>query len=124
MNSTRSRHRRQYALSCDSTHAEELVTSIDDRLNHIIGELIGSGITLEQALDVFEAKYIAAAMHASDGNVTRASRTLGVHRNTLHNKLRTQNSVTGYVAKLGRKRSRPRSGTGSGSKRTPGGRRG
>ncbi len=92
------------------------MTTIDDRLNHIIAELIGGGIPLDQALEVFEAKYIAAAMDASEGNVTRASRALGVHRNTLHNKLRTQSAATGYVATMRRKR-RSSSSRGSGKSR-------
>ena len=37
------------------------------------------------AVEAFEGKYIVAAMTASKGNVTQASRKLGVHRNTLHN---------------------------------------
>ena len=76
------------------------MSTIDDRLNLIIRELIGNGITLEQAVEAFEGKYIVAAMNASRGNVTRASRALGVHRNTLHNKLRTQTMLNGYVATL------------------------
>lgn len=72
--------------------------SIDDRLNQIIRELIASGITLEQAVEAFEGKYIIAAMQANRGNVTRASRILGVHRNTLHNKLRTQTMLNGFLA--------------------------
>ena len=40
------------------------MVSIDDRLNQIIRELIGSGITLEQAVEAFEGKYIVAAMSA------------------------------------------------------------
>jgi hypothetical protein len=76
------------------------MSTIDDRLNLIIRELIGNGITLEQAVVAFEGKYIAAAMNANRGNVTRASRALGVHRNTLHNKLRTQTAVNAYVATL------------------------
>ena len=39
-----------------------MVSSIDDRLNQIIRELIGNGITLEQAVEAFEGKYIVAAM--------------------------------------------------------------
>ena len=62
--------------------------SIDDRLNQIIRELIGSGITL---------KYIVAAMQSSRGNVTQASKALGVHRNTLHNKLRSQTMLNGFA---------------------------
>lgn len=76
------------------------MSTIDDRLNQIIRELIGNGITLEQAVEAFEGKYIVAAMNANRGNVTRASRALGVHRNTLHNKLRSQSMLNGYVASL------------------------
>jgi transposase-like protein len=71
--------------------------SIDDRLNQIICELIGNGITLEQAVEAFEGKYIVAAMSANRNNVTQASRALGVHRNTLHNKLRSQSMLNGFA---------------------------
>jgi hypothetical protein len=71
--------------------------SIDDRLNRIIHELIGNGITLAQAAEAFEGKYIVAAMNASHGNVTQASRRLGVHRSSLHNKLRTQTMLNGFA---------------------------
>lgn len=73
------------------------MVSIDDRLNQIIRELIANGITLEQAVEAFEGKYIVAAMSASRGNVTQASRALGVHRNTLHNKLRSQSMLNGFA---------------------------
>jgi len=76
------------------------MSTIDDRLNQIIDELIASGITLEQAVEAFEAKYIVAAMKENRGNVTKASVALGVHRNTLHNKLRNQAMLSGYVASI------------------------
>ncbi len=82
------------------------MTTIDDHLTGIIRDLIQNGITLDQALDVFEGKFIAIAMDEHDNNVTRASRALGIHRNTLHNKLRTQSSVSGYVARLEQKGNR------------------
>ena len=83
-------------------------TTIDDRLNQIIRELISNGITLEQAVEAFEAKYIVAAMTENRGNITKASMVLGVHRNTLHNKLRSQTMLNGYVATLRpRRRSKP-----------------
>jgi transposase-like protein len=66
-------------------------------LNQIIRELIGSGITLEQAVEAFEGKYIVAAMSETRGNVTAASKALGVHRNTLHNKLRSQTMLNGFA---------------------------
>jgi hypothetical protein len=76
------------------------MVSIDDRLNQIIRELIGNGITLEQAVEAFEGKYIVAAMSESRGNVTQASKALGVHRNTLHNKLRTQTMLNGFAESI------------------------
>ena len=45
-------------------------------------------------------KYIVAAMSASRGNVTQASKALGVHRNTLHNKLRTQTMLNGFAESI------------------------
>lgn len=93
------------------------MSTIDDRLSLIIRELIGNGITLEQAVEAFEGKYIVAAMSANRNNVTRASRALGVHRNTLHNKLRSQSMLNGYVAAL-RPRRRGASKRGAGP-RTP-----
>src|SRR5262249_61920808 len=82
------------------SRGRSMVSSIDDRLNQIIRELIGNGITLEQAVEAFEGKYIVAAMSASRGNVTQASRALGVHRNTLHNKLRTQTMLNGFAESI------------------------
>lgn len=83
------------------------MVSIDDRLNAIIRELIGNGITLAQAVEAFEGKYIVAAMTSSKGNVTQASRKLGVHRNTLHNKLRTQTMLNGFAESVRPVRRRP-----------------
>ena len=80
------------------------MSSIEDRLNQIIRELIGSGITLEQAMQAFEGKYICAAMDVNRGNITRASRLLGVHRNTLHNKLRSHTILNGFAAARTRRR--------------------
>lgn len=97
------------------------MSSIDDRLNQIIRELIGNGITLEQAVEAFEGRYIVAAMDANRGNVTRASKALGVHRNTLHNKLRSKTSMmTGYVATLRpRRRTLRKSSPLGGNSRSP-----
>ena len=77
-----------------------MVSGIDDRLNQIIRELVGNGITLEQAVEAFEGKYIVAAMTVNRGNVTQASKALGVHRNTLHNKLRSQTMLNGFAESI------------------------
>ena len=72
---------------------------IDPRAKEVTNS-IGNGITLEQAVEAFEGKYIVAAMSASRGNVTQASKALGVHRNTLHNKLRTQTMLNGFAESI------------------------
>jgi hypothetical protein len=94
------------------------MSTIDDRLNQIIDELIASGITLEQAVEAFEAKYIVAAMKCNRGNVTKASVALGVHRNTLHNKLRNQAMLSGYVASIRPRRRTAKNTTSRSSART------
>src|SRR5204862_555445 len=93
---------RIHVLTNPTSNVEVLnrMVSIDDRLNAIIRELIGNGITLEQAVEAFEGKYIVAAMTASRGNVTQASKKLGVHRNTLHNKLRSQTMLNGFAESI------------------------
>ncbi|MEW5807522.1 MAG: helix-turn-helix domain-containing protein [Acidobacteriota bacterium] len=57
---------------------------IIDRLIH---EMIDKGIKLEEAKKEFEKKFIAAALEKSSGNRSKAARVLGVHRNTISNKI-------------------------------------
>jgi DNA-binding NtrC family response regulator len=66
-----------------------MTETIDSRLQKIIDELLTSGITLDQAIVEFEKKYVGAALRRARKNITQASKALGVHRNTLHNKLRS-----------------------------------
>lgn len=88
----------------ESRPGRSIGISIDDRLTAIVRELIGSGITLEQAVEAFEGKFIVAAMTASRGNVTQASRKLGIHRNALHNKLRAQTMLIDESVRPARRR--------------------
>jgi DNA-binding NtrC family response regulator len=64
--------------------------SIEQRLEALIRDLQRSGLALEEAKETFERKYVAIALSGAGGNVTRAARAIGVHRNTLHNKKRRQ----------------------------------
>ncbi len=57
------------------------------KLQSVVDELYRSGIKLEQALREFERRYIEAALAGSRGNRTLAARNLGIHRNTLANKI-------------------------------------
>lgn len=64
--------------------------TINERLSRIADELLAGGITLEQAMQAFERKYIDLALSRSGRRVARAAQLLGVHRNTLHAKLRAR----------------------------------
>lgn len=60
---------------------------LNGRLFQIVDELVRQGVTLEQARREFEKQYIVSSLRSSSGNHTRSARNLGVHRNTLRNKL-------------------------------------
>ena len=59
------------------------------RLIEIVDELVQQGVTLEQARREFEKQFIVASIKSNDGNMGRSARSLGVHRNTLRNKVST-----------------------------------
>ena len=60
---------------------------IDSKLQQIIDELLLHGISLDLARKEFEKKYITGAVKLSSGNLIRAARSLGIHRNTLRHKV-------------------------------------
>ncbi len=61
--------------------------TIDGQLQRIIDELVSKGISLETAKREFEKKYVAAAVTKASGNMGRAAKSLGIHRNTLRAKI-------------------------------------
>ena len=63
--------------------------SLNGRLTTLVGELVDRGLTLEQARKQFEKQFILASLRSNDGNFTRSAVSLGVHRNTLRNKVST-----------------------------------
>jgi DNA-binding NtrC family response regulator len=62
---------------------------LNGRLYKIVEELVRQGVTLEQARREFEKQYILSALKSNAGNFSRSAQRLGVHRNTLRNKLGT-----------------------------------
>jgi DNA-binding NtrC family response regulator len=64
-------------------------SNLKDGLSLIVDELVEQGITLEQARNEFEKQFIVASLRSSKGNLCRSARNLGVHRNTLRNKVST-----------------------------------
>ncbi|RMH22483.1 MAG: hypothetical protein D6696_03435 [Acidobacteria bacterium] len=61
--------------------------NLKGRLIKIVDELVEQGLTLEQARKEFEKQFIVASIRSNDGNLCRSARSLGVHRNTLRNKV-------------------------------------
>lgn len=70
-----------------------MTESILNRMDGIVGEMVREGIPLRDAARLFESCYIGRALASTNGNVTRASLKLGVHRNTLHGRIRTHKAV-------------------------------
>jgi DNA-binding NtrC family response regulator len=61
--------------------------TLNGRLYQIVDELVCRGVTLEQARREFERQFIVASLKSNRGNFCRSARSLGVHRNTLRNKV-------------------------------------
>lgn len=72
--------------------------TIDEKLTEIVRELVSSTVPLEAAMQAFERKYIDVALVKTAHmqrqrmvlNKRAAAQLLGIHRNTLMNKLRGQ----------------------------------
>jgi len=63
-------------------------SKIKQVLEEIIDEMVGKGIYWTEAVAQFEKLFILRALEKSNGNLSRAAETMGVHRNTLSKKLR------------------------------------
>ena len=61
--------------------------NLNGRLYQIVDELVRRGLTLDQARREFERQFIVASLKSNRGNICRSARSLGVHRNTLRNKV-------------------------------------
>ncbi len=56
------------------------------RMELLVKDMIEKGINLKDALREFEKIFFEQASRKHDGNRTRMAETLGIHRNTLHNR--------------------------------------
>lgn len=61
--------------------------TLNGRLCKIVAELVHRGVTLEQGRKEFEKQFILASLRSNGGNLGRSAKSLGVHRNTLRNKV-------------------------------------
>lgn len=64
-----------------------MVQDLNGRLRQIVDELVANGVTLEQARCEFERQFIVSSLYSHDFSVGRSADSLGVHRNTLRNKV-------------------------------------
>ena len=61
--------------------------SLNGRLVQIVDEMQEGGLSLAQARREFEKQFIVATLRTNEGNLSRSAESLGVHRNTLRNKV-------------------------------------
>ena len=62
-------------------------SSLNGLLRRLVHDLVEHGVPLNQAKQEFERQYLMASLQACHGSLTRAAELLGVHRNTLRNKM-------------------------------------
>lgn len=61
--------------------------NLNGRLSELVEELVHSGLPLSQSVKEFEKQYIVASLRKNEGNLIRSAKSLGIHRNTLRNKV-------------------------------------
>jgi DNA-binding NtrC family response regulator len=72
------------------TNADErraALRELGDALGNVADVLLDRGLQLDEALNVFEVRYVRSAMARHAGNLSQAAAALGIHRNTLRSKL-------------------------------------
>ena len=57
-------------------------------LEQLVTQMVEKGIHYEDALREFDRRFIVEVVEKSDGNLSKAADTLGVHRNTLSRKIK------------------------------------
>ena len=57
-------------------------------LEQLVSQMVEKGIHYDDALREFDRRFIVEVMDKTDGNLTKAADTLGVHRNTLSRKIK------------------------------------
>jgi len=58
-----------------------------EQLEALIAQLVERGIRYDEAVAQFEKRFIGRVLEKTRGNLSRAARDLGIHRNTLSRKL-------------------------------------
>lgn len=81
-----------------------MTQNLNGRLHQLVNELVRRGLTLGQAKREFEKQFIVSTLRSNEGNLTRSAKCLGVHRNTLRNKVSDLGiKTTSVVPRAGRR---------------------
>ncbi|MYA08470.1 MAG: hypothetical protein F4060_00240 [Holophagales bacterium] len=84
-------------LSPDNRLPDDATEDLNGQLDRLVNELASQGVTLAQAREIFERQFILASLRLNHGNITNSANHLGLHRNTLRNKVATlQIQATDY----------------------------
>ena len=67
---------------------------LGDALGNVADALLDRGLQLDEALNVFEVRYVRSAVARHRGNLSQAAAALGIHRNTLRSKLQRNGQRT------------------------------
>ena len=60
---------------------------MNEKLDRLIEEMVSKGIRFADANREFEKRFICRVLASSDGNLSKAAETLGIHRNSLSRKM-------------------------------------
>ena len=78
--------------------------NLNGEMRALVDQLVGNGLTLGQARREFERQFIVAALRSNGGSLGGSARSLGIHRNTLRNKVGDLGiAAEDYSAKPGRR---------------------
>ena len=58
-----------------------------ERFEGLIEHLLSGNVALDEAIEILERSMIQRALEKNGGNQSAASKTLGIHRNTLQRKM-------------------------------------
>jgi DNA-binding NtrC family response regulator len=64
-------------------------TTLKERLEALVVEMVQRGILFEDACAEFERHYISAVLERNGGNLSRTADELRIHRNTLRKRVQT-----------------------------------
>ena len=62
--------------------------NLKERLDALVADMVAGGIRMDEAVRVLESHFLRHLLQQHGGNQTRAADALGIHRNTLRNKMR------------------------------------